>query len=121
MGGAAGSAFPWSALAQAKVFSIGVLGLGSPPLEPLIEGLRDSLRVVDYSEGRNLKLEVRTAENQTRNLTKLAEELVRLNLSEIAHYMVNRRALRADIHHPRAAWVCKWRRSSPLPKFSLPW
>jgi putative ABC transport system substrate-binding protein len=86
MGGTAGSALPWSALAQAKVFSIGVLGLGSPPLEPLIEGLQASLRDVGYSEGRNLKLEVRTAQNQTRNLTGLAEELVRLNVDVIVAY-----------------------------------
>jgi hypothetical protein len=41
---------PWTALAQVRVFSIGVLGLGSPPLEPFIAGLRASLHDVGYSE-----------------------------------------------------------------------
>ena len=47
---------------QAKLPAIGVLVLGSPPPEDFLRGLRDALVDVGYTEGRNILLEIRSAE-----------------------------------------------------------
>src|SRR5262245_2188073 len=59
-----------------KVHRIGVLMFTSSPFA--IEELRQGLREVGYVEGRNLTLEVRSAEGRRERLTDLAAELVRL-------------------------------------------
>ena len=57
LGGAA--AWPLAARAQqAKVHTIGVLGL-TPNPEPLLKALREGLRDAGYVEGQNLRLEIR--------------------------------------------------------------
>ncbi len=56
---------------------IGVLHLGSPP-DPWVEGLREGLRELGYTEGRNITIEYRWAEGRADRLPELAAELVRL-------------------------------------------
>jgi putative ABC transport system substrate-binding protein len=59
-----------------KVHRIGVLMFTSPP--SAIEELRQGLHELGYMEGRNLTLEVRSAEGRFERLADLAAELVRL-------------------------------------------
>ena len=59
-----------------KVHRIGVLMFTSSPFA--IEELRQGLRELGYVEGRNLTLEVRSAEGRRERLADLAAELVRL-------------------------------------------
>jgi ABC-type uncharacterized transport system substrate-binding protein len=59
-----------------KVHRIGVLMFTSSPF--VIEELRQGLRELGYVEGRNLMLEVRSAEGRRERLDDLAAELVRL-------------------------------------------
>src|SRR5262245_29575884 len=59
-----------------KVHRIGVLMFTSSPFA--IEELRQGLHEVGYVEGRNLTLEVRSAEGRAERLADLADELVRL-------------------------------------------
>ena len=73
-----------TALAQQKVFRVGLLGAGGrtpdggPPV-PLREGLRD----LGYVEGKNVTYESRFAEGRPERLPALAEELVRLKVDAI--------------------------------------
>ena len=69
---------PCAAEAQqpGKVHRIGVLMFTSSPFA--IEELRQGLRELGYVEGRNLTLEVRSAEGRAERLADLAAELVRL-------------------------------------------
>ena len=60
-----------------KVHRIGVLMFTSSPFAD-IEELRQGLRELGYVEGRNLTLEVRSAEGRAERLADLAAELVRL-------------------------------------------
>src|SRR5262245_31828183 len=59
-----------------KVHRIGVLMFTSSP--SIIEELRQGLHELGYVEGRNLTLEVRSAEGRRERLADLAAELVRL-------------------------------------------
>jgi hypothetical protein len=62
-GGAA--AWPLAARAQQpKVPTIGVLVSGNPEPELLLKALRNGLRDLGYTEGRNIRLEIRTAEGR---------------------------------------------------------
>jgi hypothetical protein len=60
--GGAAAAWPLAARAQqARIYTIGVLTLSSPNPEPLLEALGEGLRGAGYVEGRNLRLEIRSA------------------------------------------------------------
>src|SRR5215831_16965825 len=59
-----------------KVHRIGVLTFTSAAID--IEVLRQGLRELGYVEGRNLTLEIRSAEGRVERLADLAAELVRL-------------------------------------------
>ena len=86
LGGAA--AWPLVAHAQpaAKLPIIGVLVLGSPPPEASLQGLRDGLRDAGYTEGRNIRLEIRNAEGKADFLPEKALELVRLKVDMIVAF-----------------------------------
>jgi putative tryptophan/tyrosine transport system substrate-binding protein len=71
---------------QAKLPVIGVLGLGSPPPEDFLKGLRDALRDVGYTEGRNILLEIRSAEGNADLLIERAAELIRLKVDIIVAF-----------------------------------
>ena len=86
LGGA--TAWPLAARAQqpGKLPTIGVLVLGNPPPEPFLSALRDGLRDLGYTEGRNIRLEVRTAEGRSDLLREKAEELVRRKVDIIVTF-----------------------------------
>ncbi len=70
------------------------LFLTHPPInDPVVEALRKGLRQFGYEDGRNIKLEVRTAEGQLDRVPGIAEELVRLPVDAIV--VGNEVALRA--------------------------
>jgi putative ABC transport system substrate-binding protein len=78
---------PLRASAQQKSHRVGVLLLGNPPPQPFIDGLRNGLREVGYSEDRgNIKLEIRNAGGAAGRLSELAAELVRLKVDVIVTY-----------------------------------
>ena len=86
LGGAA-AAWPLTARAQqAKMPTVGVLALGNPPVEPFVKGLQDGLQAIGYSEGRNIRLEIRSAGGVAGRLPELAAELVRLKVDAIVAY-----------------------------------
>jgi len=75
-----------------KVHRIGILRLGSAA-DGSPEALRQGLRELGYVEGRNLALEVRSAEGRVERLADLAAELVRLSVDLIvAHTTAGVRA-----------------------------
>jgi putative tryptophan/tyrosine transport system substrate-binding protein len=86
IGGAA--AWPLAARAQqaGKLPTIGVLVLGSPPPEAFLQALRDELQGVGYTEGHNIRLEIRSAQRQADLLAERAAELVRLKTDIIVAF-----------------------------------
>ena len=58
---------------------VGVLLTHASLNDPVVQRLRAGLHEFGYEEGRNIRLEVRTAAGQVDQLQPLAEELVRLN------------------------------------------
>ena len=78
----AAAAWPIAAHAQqpTKVPRIGVLLVSGPePLGPFREALRD----LGYAEGKNIQIEVRSAQSQVTRLPDLAAELVRRQVDVI--------------------------------------
>jgi putative ABC transport system substrate-binding protein len=80
------AAWPLGARAQTKVPTIGVLTLGIPDPGPFLQALREGLRDRGYSEGRNIRLDTRTAEGQPALLAEKAAELVRLKVDVIVAF-----------------------------------
>ena len=84
-----GGAAVWPLLGHAqqpRLPTIGVLVLGSPPPEAFLKGLRDGLQGAGYSEGRNIRLETRSAEGRADLLAEMAAELVRLKVDIIVAF-----------------------------------
>jgi putative ABC transport system substrate-binding protein len=76
LGGAA--VLPLAARAQqTKIPTIGVLLLGVPDPAPFLKSLREGLRDRNYFDGRNIRLEIRTAEGDQALLAEKSAELVR--------------------------------------------
>jgi ABC-type uncharacterized transport system substrate-binding protein len=69
---------------QARVYTLGVLTLPNP--EPLLKALREGLRDAGYVEGRNLRLEVRSAAGRPDLQLEKAAELVRLKVDLIVTF-----------------------------------
>ena len=65
---------------------IGVLALGNPDPTPLMSGLRDGLRGLGYVEGRDVRLDLRSAGGSEAELARLAAELVALKPDVIVGY-----------------------------------
>ena len=61
-----------------KVPVVGVLTLTAGASDPFVESLRQGLRQLGYVEGRNIRIEFRTANDHPDGLPVLADELVRL-------------------------------------------
>jgi ABC-type uncharacterized transport system substrate-binding protein len=75
------AAWPVAARAQQeKAYTIGVLTMADPSPEPIVTALREGLRDAGYLEGRNLRLEIRTAAGNPDLQLEKAVELVRLNV-----------------------------------------
>jgi putative ABC transport system substrate-binding protein len=92
---AAGLGSPlWAFAEQAgRVPVVGMLITHPPVTDPVVEAVRTGLRQYGYEDGRNIKLEVRTALGQLDRVPALADELVRLPSDIIV--IVNDVALRA--------------------------
>ena len=87
LAGVAAAAWPLPLSAQqGRVPTIGVLVYGNLPPEPFLKDLRAGLRDVGYTEGRNIRLEVRTAEGKANLLPEKAAELVRLKVDIIVPF-----------------------------------
>jgi putative tryptophan/tyrosine transport system substrate-binding protein len=65
---------------------VGVLSAATATSNPVLAGLRESLRELGYVEGRNIKLEVRGAEGRMDRLPRLAQELGQLNVDVIVAF-----------------------------------
>jgi len=87
LGGAA-AAWPLRAHAEeaAKFYTIGVLVLTAPNPDRLITALRHGLREAGYIEGRNLRLEIRTADAKPELLAQKAADLVRMQVDVIVAF-----------------------------------
>ncbi len=62
---------------------MGVLMTIAGPDDPIVDALRHGLRDLGYVEGRNIKIEFRTAQDHPDRLPGLAEELVQLKVDVI--------------------------------------
>lgn len=76
-----------------RVPVVGMLITHPPVTDPVVEALRTGLRQHGYEDGRNIRLEVRTASGQLERVPALAQELVRLKVDAIV--LANEPALRA--------------------------
>ena len=81
------AAWPLTVRAQpSKTPTIGVLLLGRTQLEPFLSDLRLGLRDRGYTEGANIRLEIRLAEGKAELLAQSAAELVRLKVDIIVAF-----------------------------------
>ena len=71
-----GPSFGWAQPSEVRV--IGVLATEAGPEDPLLAVFRQALRDLGYVEGRNLRLEFRSALGQLDRLDGLAREIVRM-------------------------------------------
>jgi len=71
---------------QARPYTIGVLTLSSPDPQALLTALREGLRNAGYVEGRNLRLEIRSAGGRPDLQLATAAELVRLKVDVIVTF-----------------------------------
>lgn len=82
-----------SAQQPGRVPVVGMLITHPPVTDPVVEALRTGLRQYGYEDGRNIKLEVRSALGQLDRVPALAEEILRLKPDVIV--LANEPALRA--------------------------
>ena len=81
----------WSAASNAanawpskEIPVVGVLASGTPDPSAAISFFRQGLRELGYVDGRNIRIEVRSAEGNSARLSELAEALVRQRVDVIA-------------------------------------
>jgi len=74
---------------QERIATVGVLvtGATNPSPEIFLKGLRNALAQIGLVEGRNLKLEIRSAQGSLERLPDLAAELVRLKVDVIVAHL----------------------------------
>jgi putative ABC transport system substrate-binding protein len=77
------SVYPAHAQKQATMPRMGLLFLGAPPPNPVIDGFLQGLRELGYVDGKNIIIEYRFAEGKEDRLPELATELVRLKVDAI--------------------------------------
>src|SRR5215210_2163382 len=87
--GAISGALGWPVIAagQQQVPVVGVLVAGSPDPEPFLKALREGLEQFGYTEGKTIRLEIRSAGASATLLPELAAELVRLQVDIIVAYL----------------------------------
>jgi putative ABC transport system substrate-binding protein len=84
-----GTAAMWPLAARAqqtRMYTIGVLAMTSPNPEPLLAALREGLDDAGYVEGRNLRLEIRSAAGRPDLQLEKAAELVDLKVDLIVTF-----------------------------------
>src|SRR5690349_1504203 len=84
-----GSAAAWPMVAHAqlaKLPTLGVLVLGSPPPDEFLKGLRGALQDIGYIEDRSFRMEIRNCEGKADLLADSAAELVRLKVDIIVAF-----------------------------------
>ncbi len=74
---------PAGAQQTERVPIVGVLATAAASDDPILEALRQGLRELGYVEGRNIRIEFRTAQGHADRLPALAEELVQLKVDLI--------------------------------------
>lgn len=82
----AGAALLWPRRAYSQAGRIPVIGIlltGNPDPGIFLKGFREALADAGYAEGRNIRLEVRSAEGKSALLAERAAELVRLKVDVI--------------------------------------
>jgi len=81
------AAWPLACAAQGgKISTVGILVVGVPDPNAFLGTLREGLRETGYTEGRNIKLDVRSAEGNAERLPDLAAELVRSRFDVIVGF-----------------------------------
>lgn len=79
---------PQLAAAQpSKQSTIGILVLGNPDPARMLAIVREELAKLGYAEGRNIRIELRSAKGNTEQLTALAAELVRLPVDVLVTWL----------------------------------
>jgi len=69
-----------------KVYRVGYLSAGSPPLPPSAEVLRVGLRELGWIEGQNLVIEARFVEGKFERFAGLVADLLRVNVDVIVSW-----------------------------------
>lgn len=77
---------PPAVLAQDSIRTIGILALGNPNPATFISDFKAQLAELGYVDGRNVKLEIRSAEGQAARLDALARELVAMKVDVLVPY-----------------------------------
>jgi putative ABC transport system substrate-binding protein len=72
--------------AQDEVRTIGILALGNPNPASFISDFKGRLAELGYVEGKNVRLEIRSAQGQAARLGPLARELVALKVDVLVPY-----------------------------------
>ena len=72
----------WARLSEATP-TVGILVVASGPTEGPAQGVRDGLQKLGYVDGKNIKIEFRSAKGQADRLAILAQELVALKVNVI--------------------------------------
>jgi putative ABC transport system substrate-binding protein len=72
--------------AQDSIRTIGILALGNPNPAAFIGDFKGQLAELGYAEGKNVKLEIRSAEGQAVRLESLARELVGAKVDVLVPY-----------------------------------
>jgi putative ABC transport system substrate-binding protein len=87
LGGASAASWPRVANAQqTRIPIVGVLLLGVPDPAPFLKAFHEGLRNRNYFDGRNIRLEIRTAEGEQALLVERAAELVRSRVDIIVAF-----------------------------------
>src|SRR5205085_2058563 len=81
--GAAALSPPFAHAQSSNVPVIGVLLTGNPDPEVFLTVFRDALRQMGYTDGQNIRLEVRSAEGKSSLLPEKAADLVRIKVDII--------------------------------------
>jgi len=80
-------AWPFAGTAQeGRISTVGVLVAGAPNPHAFLRALREGLRETGYTEGQNIKLNIRSAGGEAERLPTLAVELVRQNVDVIVGF-----------------------------------
>jgi putative tryptophan/tyrosine transport system substrate-binding protein len=79
-------AWPYPAAAQSNVPMVGILALGNPDPAPYVQDVKAGLADLGYSEGKNIRFEVRSADGVASRLEPMARDLVALKADVLVAY-----------------------------------